>query len=135
MATGSSNAEQFNPEQEHGSVLEAFNEFVAKYGYQYDALNRDPPRGVTDQEAITLWKETDKRKVFLGRFSHRNLQMLYEDLSTSAQREVMTFTDMTNLFVTHFRRSTNQTLANYRFRKMVQEEGESFEAFSIKIKH
>ena len=33
--------EQFDPEQEHSSTLEAFTEFVAQFGYQYEALNRD----------------------------------------------------------------------------------------------
>lgn len=129
-----SSAEQFNPEQEHTSILEAFSEFTAKFGYQYDALNREPPRSLQEEEEITEWKEKDKRKVFLGRFAHRNLQMLYEDLSQEVHREDMTFKGMVKIFEDHFRQSTNQTLANYRFRKMVQEETESFDAFCIRIK-
>ena len=39
--------EQFDPEQENNSTLEAFTEFVAQFGYQYEALNRDPPRTLT----------------------------------------------------------------------------------------
>ena len=134
MASSMSTMDQFNPEQEHGSILEAFSEFVAKFGYQYDALNRDAPRNNQDAEAITQWTEKDKRKVFLGRFSHRNLQILYEELVAEDDRDTMTFKDMVKLFTDHFRQSTNLTLANYRFRKLVQEEHESFETFCIRIK-
>ena len=126
--------DQFDPEQEHSSILEAFSEFVAKFSYQYDALNREAPRSLQEEAAITQWRDTDRRKVFLGRFSHRNLQVLYEDLSSEDQRADMTFKNLVKLFTDHFRQSTNQTLANYRFRKMVQEERESFETFCIKIK-
>ena len=134
MSMNMSSADQFNQEQEHTSTLEAFNEFTAKFGYQYEALNREAPRSMQEAEAIHTWKEKDKRKVFLGKFSHRNLQMLYEDLSQEDQRDAMTFNDMVKLFQDHFRQSTNQTLANYRFRKMVQEETESFDTFCIRIK-
>ena len=127
-------SDHFDPEQEHGSILEAFSEFVAKFSYQYEALNREAPRSLTEAPAITQWRDTDKRKVFLGRFSHRNLQVLYEDLSTEEQRTGMTFKNLVTLFTDHFKQSTNQTLASYRFRKMVQEEKESFETFCIKIK-
>ena len=134
MATSTKAVDQFDPEQEHNSILEAFSEFVAKFSYQYDALNREHPRDVKEAAAITQWRETDKRKVFLGRFAHRNLQILYEELSAENQREDMIFKDMVKLFTDHFKQSTNQTLANYRFRKMVQEERESFETFCIRIK-
>ena len=126
--------EKFNPEQEHSSILEAFNEFVAQFGYQYDALNREAPSSKKEEAEITVWREEDRRKVFLGRFSHRNLQMIYEDLAVENTRERMTFKGMVKLLTDHFKQSTNQTLANYRFRKMVQEEAESFESFCIRIK-
>ena len=124
----------FNPEQEHNSVLEAFTEFVAQFAYQYDALNREAPTSLKEDAQITLWKEKDRRKVFLGRYSHRALQILYEDLVGEPQREAMTFKNMVKVFTDHFKQATNQTLANYRFRKLTQEDSESFESFCIRIK-
>ena len=131
MAT---NTTMFNPEQEHNSVLEAFTEFVAQFAYQYDALNREAPTSLKEDAQITLWKEKDRRKVFLGRYSHRALQILYEDLVGEPQREAMTFKNMVKVFTDHFKQATNQTLANYRFRKLTQEDSESFESFCIRIK-
>ena len=131
MATST---EKFNPEQEHSSVLEAFNEFVAQFGYQYEALNREAPGSLGEQAAIANWKELDRRKVFLGRYSHRALQVLYEDLIADDMREAMTFKGMLKVFTDHFKQATNQTLANYRFRKLTQEDNESFESFCIRIK-
>ena len=131
MATAT---EKFNPEQEHSSLLEAFNEFVAQFRYQYDAMNREAPRSLTEEADTNQWKDTDRRKVFLGKYSHRNLQMLYEDLSKEEDRDAMTFKNILKLFADHFKQSTNQTLASHRFRKMTQEENESFETFCIRIK-
>ena len=131
MATSIS---MFNPEQEHASVLEAFVEFVAQFGYQYEALNREAPGSLKEDPAIAHWKEKDRRKVFLGKYSHRALQMLYEDLVAEYRRDVMTFKDMVKIFTDHFKQATNQTLANYRFRKLTQEDSESFESFCIRIK-
>ena len=131
MAT---NIVMFNPEQEHSSVLEAFVEFVAQFGYQYEALNREAPTSLKEVPEIALWKEKDRRKVFLGRYSHRALQMLYEDLVAEEMRDAMTFKRIVKIFTDHFKQSTNQTLANYRFRKLTQEDSESFESFCIRIK-
>ena len=126
--------DKFNPEEEHASVLETFSEFVAQFGYQYDALSREPPGSLREQADISHWKEMDRRKVFLGRYSHRSLQILYEDLVTEERRDNMTFKGMVKVFTDHFKQSTNQTLANYRFRKLTQQDKESFEAFGIRIK-
>ena len=60
--------EKFNPEQEHSSVLEAFSEFAAQFGYQYDALNREAPGNLKEAAEIANWKQQDQRKVFLGKF-------------------------------------------------------------------
>ena len=126
--------EQFDPEQENNSTLEAFTEFVAQFGYQYEALNRDPPRTLTAPGDINTWKQQDRRKVFLGKFSHRNLQLLYEDITQENEREDMTFKAMIALLSDHFKQSTNQTLASHRFRKITQETNESFETFCIRVK-
>ena len=137
MATSSSSfikAEKFDPEEGHTSVLEAFQEFVSEFGYRYDAMNRDPPSSVKEEEDVKAWVARDRRKVFLGRSAHRNLQKLYEELTTVEGREAMTFTDMVKVFVDRFKASTNLSLANFNFRKVKQEEKESFEAFTIRVK-
>ena len=88
MATSSSSsiAEKFDSEEGHTSVLEAFQEFVSEFGYRYDAMNRDPPSSVKEEEEVKAWKAKDRRKVFLGRFAHRNVQKLYEELTTEEGR-------------------------------------------------
>lgn len=133
MASGAT-GEKFDPEQEHNSVLEAFLEFISQFKYSYDALNRDPPNTFKEEDEIKTWKETDRRKVFLGRYSHRNLQKLYEEIVAERDRETMCFKDMVKIFTDRFKQSTNLSLANFKFRKLSQSDSESFEAFSIRVK-
>ena len=78
---------KFDPNDFPDNTLEAFKDFVHQYGYIYDSLNRDPPNSVKTDAEIRSWISKDKRKVFLGRFSHRNLQKQYEDLTESGARE------------------------------------------------
>jgi hypothetical protein len=126
--------EVFDPEEGHSSVLEAFQEFVSQFAYSYDAMNREPPSSIKEFDEIAAWRGQDRRKVFLGRFAHRNLQKLYEELSTPDAREGMTFENMVNLLTNRFKANTNLSLANFNFRKLKQEEKESFEAFTIRVK-
>ena len=109
-------------------------DFVSQYGYSYDALSREPPSTCKEDAEIAAWREIDMRKVFLGRYSHRNLQKLYEDITTENNRGDMTFTNMVRVFTDRFKLSTNLTLANFKFRKICQEDSESFEAFTIRVK-
>ena len=126
--------EKFDQEQGHSSVLEAFKEFVSQFGYSYDALSRDPPSTMREAAQITAWRTQDQRKVFLGKYCHRNMQKLYEELTTRDDRDNMTFNGMIRTFSDRFRLSTNLSLANYKFRKLMQEQDESFEAFTIRVK-
>ena len=126
--------EVFDPEEGHSSVLEAFQEFVSQFAYSYDAMNREPPSSIKELREIAAWRAQYRRKVFLGRFAHRNLQKLYEELSTPDTRDQMTFENMANLLTNRFKANTNLSLANFNFRKLKQEEKESFEAFTIRVK-
>ena len=129
-----SSYDKFNPEEAHSSVLEAFQDFVSEFRYTYDALARDPPATVREDNQIRQWRVKDQRKVFLGRFAHRNMQKLYEEMIPAADHDGMTFDNMVRAFTDRFRLSTNLTLANYKFRKMTQMSDESFEAFTIRVK-
>ena len=115
-------------------MLEAFQEFIGQFGYSYDALNRDPPSSIKEEDAIKAWRTIDRRKLFLGRYAHRNLQKLYEELTTMDTRNDMTFKNMVKTFTDRFQLSTNLPLANFKFRKLAQEESESFESFTIRVK-
>ena len=130
----SSIPEKFDQEGGHTSVLEAFQEFIGQFGYSYDALNRDPPSSIKEEDAIKAWRTIDRRKLFLGRYAHRNLQKLYEELTTMDTRNDMTFKNMVKTFTDRFKLSTNLPLANFKFRKLAQEESESFESFTIRVK-
>ena len=125
---------KFDPEDAHSSTLDAFEEFSSEFEYSYEALNREPPASVKEQAQITAWTQKDKRKVFLGRYASRNMQKLYEELTTSDNRTNMKFDDMVTLFKDRFKLTRNQTLANFNFRKMTQGPTESFDAFSIRVK-
>ena len=125
---------KFDPNDFPDNTLEAFKDFVHQYGYIYDSLNRDPPNSVKTDAEIRSWISKDKRKVFLGRFSHRNLQKQYEDLTESGAREEMTFENMIKAFEGKFKLSSNTTLANFKFRNIAQNDDESFDLFCIRVK-
>ena len=87
---------KFDPNRHQDGLLEAFDEFAAQFSYVYDALNREAPNALQPAHKV-VWVERDKRKVFLGRYSDRNLQK-HEDMTASEERESMTFTRMAEKF-------------------------------------
>ena len=125
------NLSKFDPEAHPQGVYEAFCDFIEQFAYEYDAVAKDPPKDATDAVA---WIESNKRKVFLGKYSSRTLQKEYEDATTETQRLTMKFSDMVKILKTRFKATANTTLANFRFHKISQNEGESFDAFSIRVK-
>ena len=125
---------KFDPNIIPDGLSEAFQEFVYQFGYTYDALNREPPSSITEEAGRTAWIEQDKRKVFLGRYAHRNLQKQYEDLTTVQERSTLSFEQMVKKFKDKFKLSSNLTLCNFKFRKLSQSEGESFDLFVIRVK-
>ena len=125
--------EKFDPAECKEGTLERFEEFLTSYEYTYDSLNREPPHTLGDAEKVT-WTNQDKRKVFLGRYSHRNMQIEYEQVTTRAERDAMSFDGMAQKFRTRFRLSHNTTLSNYKFRKVMQAERETFDSFVIRVR-
>ena len=124
---------KFDPNRHQDGLLEAFDEFAAQFSYVYDALNREAPNALQPAHKV-VWVERDKRKVFLGRYSDRNLQKRYEDMTAPEERESMTFTRMVEKFRREFRLNSNTTLANFRFRKLQQLPDESFDVFAIRVR-
>ena len=94
---------KFDPNEHRDGTKEAFKDFVEGFEYSYDSLNRYPPKTITTDDAIKAWVKQDMRKAFLGRFSHRNLQKLYEDVTNATERANMTFEDMRTKFEQSFR--------------------------------
>ena len=68
---------EFDQEDYVGNALEAFTEFVDSFHYKYDAVAKDPPKELNAAEKAA-WIEQNKRKLFLGQFSSRNLQKAFE---------------------------------------------------------
>ena len=126
---------KFDPNEHRDGTKEAFKDFVEEFEYSYDSLNRYPPKTITTDDAIKAWVKQDMRKVFLGRFSHRNLQKLYEDVTSATERAKMTFEDMRTKFEQSFELSRNTTLANFKFRQIAQGEDETFDIFCIRVKN
>ena len=124
----------FDPESfEKGEVLNKFNDFVKSFSYSYEAIAKDPPAELTGDDK-TQWIERNMRRIFLGKFGSRNLQRELEEVSTADERLNMSFTEMTAKFRERFQLSSNTTLANYKFRKIKQEETESFDHFVMRVK-
>ena len=124
----------FDPEiYEKGEVLEKFNDFVKSFAYSYEAIAKEPPAELTVAEK-TQWIQKNKRRIFLGKFGSRNLQKELEEVSTADERLNMSFTEMTTKFRERFQLSSNTTLANYKFRKIKQEQTESFDHFVMRVK-
>ena len=127
-------AKVFDPNAHQSGLLEAFIEFIGTFEYTYDSLGREPPASANTAELRTAWSKKDKRKQFLGRYSNRDLQKRYEDITTEAEREAMTYDDMVAKFKAEFEKNANKTLANYKFRQLSQSKGESFDTFALRVK-
>ena len=126
-------AHKFDPENHKGNLLESFNEFVKEFQYSYEARAKQPPDDL-NAAARRRWVETNKRRMFLGKFSTRNLQKHLEEISTEAERSEMTFTELCNRLRERFQLSSNTTLANFNFRKTVQASDETFDHFVMRVR-
>ena len=125
---------QFDQEEHKGNAYQAFQEHLARYAYEYDAVSKEPPKElVTDARAA--WIEQNKRKLYLGRYASSNLQRAFEEVTTETERSTITFTDMKTKLEAHFKTGSNTTLANFEFRKLYQKDGESFEVFANRVTH
>ena len=125
---------KFDPALNKDNALEAFNEFVANYHYTYDALNREAPRHLEDAGDRRRWVAQDKKRVFLGRHASRSLQKELEATKTENEIAQMDFNAMVAAFQERFGLQANQTLANFRFRKLTQSSNEAFDAFVIRVR-
>ena len=115
-------------------LVSAFTEFCASFEYAYRALGRRPPKDIEVEAERKKWVDIDKQHIFMGRFADRNLQKRFEDVTTDDNRPDMTFTEMSRLLKEEFTKNANTTLANYKFRQLSQESGESFDNFVIRVK-
>ena len=66
------------------------------------------------------WIAQDKRKVFLGIFSSRNLQKTFEQVVSTEEQDTIVYKDMIEKLKNHFEGGRNKTLANFEFHKMTQ---------------
>ena len=124
---------KFEPEDHQNNIYEAFSEFVEEFTYEYGYLAKDPPKDLSDAEKAA-WVEQNKRKVFLGKFSSRNLQKIFEEEVPEAERSTIEYKDMIKKLKDHFEGSRNKTLANYEFHKLLQSSTESYDAFVTRVK-
>ena len=124
---------KFDPEEHQNNAYEASIEFVEEYTYEYDAIAKEPPKDLNDEQKVA-WIAQNKRKVFLGKFASRNLQKTFEQAVTAAERATITYEDMVQKLKEHFEGGRNKTLANFEFHKLVQKSDESFDAFVTKVR-
>ena len=127
------NLAKFDPESHPDGVYEAFCDFLDQYEYEYDAVAKEPPKEI-DAKDKAAWVEVNKRKIFLGKYSSRSLQKEYEDCTEPQERVVMTFTTMIATLKERFKSGSNTTLANFKFHKLNQNVGESFDSYAIRVK-
>ena len=126
---------KFDPEEHKGNALEAFQDFVDSYKYEYEAIAREPPKELKIDVLKKAWMEQNKRKIFLGKFSSRNMQRTFEEVTTEEERSTTTFKDMVTKLNEHFKMGSNTTLSNFGFHRLSQWEEESFNSFAIRVKH
>ena len=124
---------KFDPQVYPENTLEAFLEYVNEFQYSYEAIAKEPASTLT-AEAKAAWIQTNKRKVFLGKFASRNLQKELEEVTTEAERSALTFADLVTRLTERFQLSSNTTLSNYKFRKLTQTKSETFDMFVIRVK-
>ena len=67
--------EKFDPAECKEGALEKFEEFVTQYKYTSDSLGITPYYDTLGDAEKENWTNLVKRKVFLGRYSHRNMQI------------------------------------------------------------
>ena len=124
---------KFDPTANKENALESFNEFVANFKYLYLSLNREPPKDLQAREKEE-WISKDKKCVFLGRHASRAMQKELEAIKTETEITAMNFEEMVTAYQQRFGLQANQTLANYRFRKIAQRSEETFDAFVIRVR-
>ena len=123
---------QFDPTEHPTDVYDAFTEFVASFQYKYQSWTKEPPPGTED---LTAWHQQNKRKYFLGRFASRNLQRDFKDLTTTEERDTITFNVMVTKLKERYEPTKNTTIRNFQFHAIKQEDGEAFDTFVNKVKH
>ncbi len=124
---------KFDPEEHQNNVYEAFTDFVDEFAYEYDAIAKDPPKDLSEEDKAA-WIKQNKRKVFLGKFASRNLQKHFEEAIAAEQRATVSFDDMITALKKYYDGGRNKTLANFEFRKLAQKGDDSFDAFHIRVK-
>lgn len=123
---------QFDPTEHPTDVYEAFTEFVASFQYKYQSWTKEPPLGTQD---LTAWHQQNKRKYFLGRFASRNLQRDFKHLTTTEERDTITFNVMVTKLKERYEPTKNTTIRNFQFLAIKQEDGEAFDTFVNRVKH
>ena len=63
LAASSSTLNKFHQEDHKGSALQAFQDFVESYAYEYDAIAKEPPKELV-ADAKAAWVEQNKRKIW-----------------------------------------------------------------------
>ena len=70
-----------------------------------------------------------------GKISTRNQQKEYEEVAPELQRAKISLNNMIKYQRTRFKAASNTKLANFEFHRVHQHEEESFDAFTVRVKH
>ena len=124
----------FSAENHTDDILREFNEFIGSFQYIYEAKIKPGWKRDASADEIKTWKAQNKKQVFLGLHVSRTVQRIYEQITTEEERDTITFDQMVVKFKTYFTGNTNTTLSNYKFHKLSQNQGESFDAFALRVK-
>ena len=127
-------AEIFSPEKYTDEILKEFNDFIGSFHYIYEAKLKPGWKKDANAEEIKDWKAQNMKKVFLGLHASRMMQRIYEQVTTEAERDTITFDQMVQKCKTYFKGNTNTTLSNYKYHKLTQHQDESFDAFALRVK-
>ncbi|XP_078481859.1 uncharacterized protein LOC144742686 [Ciona intestinalis] len=132
MEVAASAMPKFDPEAHRNNVFDAFVEYIDAFEFEYEAIAKEPPADTVDKDK---WRDIQKRKIFLGRYSSRTFQTEYKDTVPEADRTQLTFSNLVEKMKTRYEPTKNYTLANHEFHKIVQFEDESFDVYAHRVRH
>ena len=145
---------QFNSDDHPYSTLKAFNEFIEQYEFRYEAQFPELPKHVLDNgiekwkaengnpEAVTVAQKEavkvniqsrDKVRKLLGFFASHRLQQDWKSAEPVSKNRICSWNDFKTKMQTYYKPTENTTLRNYEFRHVIQQTGETFNAFCNRV--
>ena len=144
---------QFDPDKHPHSTLKAFNEFIERYEFRYEAQYPEPAKNVLDN-SVLQWKaenndavptaaqkmairaaiiSKDKVRKLLGFFASLRLQQDWKAAEPAEADRNCSWAHFLAKMRAYYKPTENSTLRNFEFRNLSQLPAETFSAFANRI--